>query len=50
MADVDTISAFNAALARETEARTLDGQLLQAGVESILQDPSKGWLLERQPQ
>ena len=31
MADVDTISAFNAALARETEARTLDGHLLQAG-------------------
>jgi GNAT superfamily N-acetyltransferase len=43
MADVDTISAFNAALARETEARTLDRQLLQAGVETILQDPSKGW-------
>jgi GNAT superfamily N-acetyltransferase len=43
MADVETISAFNAALARETEARTLDRQLLQAGVETILQDPSKGW-------
>jgi GNAT superfamily N-acetyltransferase len=43
LADVDTISAFNAALARETEARTLDGQLLQAGVETILQDPTKGW-------
>ena len=33
MADVDTISAFNGALAKETEARTLDDQLLQAGVE-----------------
>jgi GNAT superfamily N-acetyltransferase len=43
MADVETISAFNTALARETEARTLDGQLLQAGVKTILQNPSKGW-------
>jgi GNAT superfamily N-acetyltransferase len=43
MADVETISVFNAALARETEARILDGQLLQAGVETILQDPNKGW-------
>ena len=43
MADVETISAFNIALAKETEARTLDGQILQAGVETILQDPSKGW-------
>lgn len=43
MSDVVTISAFNAALAKETEARILDGQLLQAGVQTILQDPTKGW-------
>ena len=43
MADVETISAFNAALARETEGRVLDGPLLRAGVESLLQDPHKGW-------
>ena len=43
MADVEMIRTFNAALARETEARILDGQLLQAGVETLLQDSSKGW-------
>jgi len=42
-ADVETISAFNAALARETEGRRLDGPLLRAGVESLLQDAIKGW-------
>ena len=41
--DVEIISAFNAALARETEARILDGHLLRAGVESVLHDPHKGW-------
>ncbi|MEX0828906.1 MAG: GNAT family N-acetyltransferase [Nitrospirales bacterium] len=43
VADIDTISTFNTALARETEARTLDASLLRPGVESILRDPSKGW-------
>ena len=43
MADVDTISTFNAALARETEGRRLNDLLLRAGVESLLQDSSKGW-------
>ncbi len=43
VADIDTISTFNAALARETEARTLDLSLLRTGVETILRDPSKGW-------
>jgi GNAT superfamily N-acetyltransferase len=43
VADIDTISTFNAALARETEARTLDLPLLRSGVETILRDPSKGW-------
>lgn len=43
VADIDTISTFNAALARETEGRTLDTPLLRSGVETLLQDPSKGW-------
>ena len=43
MADVETISAFNVALARETEGRTLNGLILRTGVESLLQDPNKGW-------
>ncbi len=43
IADKETIRVFNAALARETEARNLDIQVLQAGVEAILADPLKGW-------
>ena len=43
MTDAETIRTFNAALARETEARILDSQLLKAGVETLLQDFSKGW-------
>jgi GNAT superfamily N-acetyltransferase len=43
MSDAEIISTFNAALARETEARILDGHLLKAGVESVLHDPHKGW-------
>ena len=43
ISDVEIISVFNAALARETEARILDGHLLRAGVESVLRDPHKGW-------
>ena len=41
--DVEIISGFNAALARETEARILDAHLLKAGVDSVLRDPRKGW-------
>ena len=43
MIDAGTISKFNTALAQETESRILDGQLLRAGVESLLRDPQKGW-------
>ena len=43
VADIDTISMFNAALAMETEARMLDAPLLRSGVETIVQDASKGW-------
>ena len=42
-ADAQTITEFNAALAKETEARILDAYILRAGVEAILKDSSKGW-------
>lgn len=41
--DLKTIVSFNAALAGETENRELDVQILQSGVETLLQDPGKGW-------
>ena len=40
--DVDTIVAFNAAMAEETEARTLDSERLRHGVRAILGDASRG--------
>ena len=43
MSDLKTIVSFNAELARETENRALDVQILQSGVEALLQDPGKGW-------
>ena len=43
MSDLNTLVSFNAALARETENRTLDVRVLQSGVEALLQDPGKGW-------
>ena len=41
-ADVSTISDFNSRLAEETEARSLDHELVGSGVESIITDFSKG--------
>ena len=41
--DLETLVTFNLALARETENRQLDRTLLQAGVESLLADSSKGF-------
>ncbi|MEJ2230542.1 MAG: hypothetical protein P8X46_05115 [Nitrospirales bacterium] len=43
MSDLQTIVCFNAALARETEDRTLDARILESGVKALLQDSSKGW-------
>jgi ribosomal protein S18 acetylase RimI-like enzyme len=43
MSDAKTIVSFNAALAKETENRTLDVRILQSGVEALLQDSGKGW-------
>ena len=41
--DLESLVTFNLALARETEGRQLDRPLLQAGVESLLADSSKGF-------
>lgn len=43
MSDLKTIVSFNMALARETENRTLDVQVLESGVAALLKDPGKGW-------
>ena len=49
--DLESLVAFNLALARETEGRELDRALLQAGVESLLADSSKGFyvVMEHRP-
>jgi ribosomal protein S18 acetylase RimI-like enzyme len=43
--DAATIVAFNAAMAEETEHLALDRKRLLAGVEAVLNDPSKGFYL-----
>ncbi|WP_342349569.1 GNAT family N-acetyltransferase [uncultured Nitrospira sp.] len=43
MSDLNTIVNFNMALARETENRTLNVQVLESGVEALLKDAGKGW-------
>ncbi len=35
-ADIDMLVQFNAAMARETEAKTLDPAILKAGVAAVL--------------
>ncbi|MCY3955081.1 MAG: GNAT family N-acetyltransferase [Nitrospira sp.] len=49
--DLESLVTFNLALARETEGRQLDRALLQAGVESLLADASKGFyvVMEHRP-
>lgn len=42
LADAEVIAEFNAALAAETEDKTLDRSTLAAGVRSVLEDSSKG--------
>lgn len=46
--DAKTIAAFNAAMAMETEGKTLDDDLIQPGVSALLNDPAKGryWIAE----
>jgi len=41
-ADAETIAAFNEALARESERRTLAPQVVRAGVRAVLTDHGKG--------
>ncbi|MDR4461525.1 MAG: GNAT family N-acetyltransferase [Nitrospirales bacterium] len=43
MSDLKTIVSFNMALARETENRALEVQVLESGVAAILKDARKGW-------
>lgn len=47
-ADRETVAAYNSALARETEGRALDPDLIDRGVAALLQDPAKGqyWVAE----
>lgn len=41
--DVDTIAAFNAAMALETEHKTLDPAMLRAGVAAVFDDITRGF-------
>ena len=43
--DIDVLVQFNAAMAIETEAKTLDPQVLRAGVAAVLTEPRRGFYL-----
>jgi len=43
--DLDTITGFNAAMALETEGKTLDPGPLTAGVRALLEDAGRGFYL-----
>lgn len=47
-ADVETLAAYNAAMARETEDLELDLERLSSGVAAVVADPSKGFYLVAQ--
>lgn len=40
--DIDVIAAFNVAMARETEALSLDPAIVRKGVAALFDDPAKG--------
>ena len=44
-ADIDVLVEFNAAMARETEEKTLDSAVLRAGVSAVLAEPRCGFYL-----
>ena len=44
-ADVETLVAFNAAMARETEDKDLDLASLRAGINALLKDEALGFYL-----
>jgi GNAT superfamily N-acetyltransferase len=43
--DIDALVEFNAAMARETENKTLDPVVLRSGVAAVLADPARGFYL-----
>lgn len=43
--DLDALVAFNAAMAQETEHKTLDPAVLRAGTAAVLADPARGFYL-----
>lgn len=43
--DADLLARFNAAMARETEDKTLDSETVRAGVKGMLDNPSRGFYL-----
>ena len=45
LGDLEVIVEFNAAMALETEGRSLDADLLRAGVLNLLNDESRGFYL-----
>jgi GNAT superfamily N-acetyltransferase len=44
-ADLECLAAFNAAMAIETENKTLEPQTLRAGVARVLAEPTRGFYL-----
>jgi ribosomal protein S18 acetylase RimI-like enzyme len=42
-ADIEAIVAFNAAMALETESKTLSPDILRAGVAAVFDDPRRGF-------
>jgi ribosomal protein S18 acetylase RimI-like enzyme len=46
--DIDTIVTFNYLIAKETEAKLLDKNIVKLGVNSVITDPSKAqyWVVE----
>lgn len=48
LSDLDTLVAFNAAMAQETEDKTLDEETLRSGIRALLCDEQKGryWVAE----
>ena len=45
LADIETLVSFNAAMAMETENRSLDSGLLTRGTEAVFESPEKGFYL-----
>lgn len=43
--DADLLARFNTAMAQETEDKTLDSETVRAGVEGMLNAPSRGFYL-----